>query len=86
MEDQEIRTPLDRRRAASDAEKRIRGWEIISLGDLSVAGHIITYDARPSSTVRIMQILDGRGAGETQNYGDPFEPGRSHAQWVGRMP
>jgi hypothetical protein len=36
---------------------------------------VITYDARPSYTVSIMEFRDGKVARETQYFGDPFEPG-----------
>jgi hypothetical protein len=47
---------------------------------------VLTYDGRPSFTVSIMELLDGKVARETQYFGDPFEPGPSRAQWVERMP
>ena len=47
---------------------------------------IITYDARPSYTVSIMEFRDWKVARETQYFADPFEPGPSRAQWVELMP
>ena len=32
-----------------------------------------------------MEFLDGKVAGKTQYFGDPFAPGPSRARWVERM-
>src|SRR4051794_5775861 len=39
---------------------------------------------RPSCSVRIMEFVDGKVAGETLYFGDPFKPGPSRARWVQR--
>jgi hypothetical protein len=125
MNDQEIRSVLDRHWAASDAGdfdaehdiyledavleypqsgERIRGRRNIQItrsrqpnkkrfavrrivggGDLWVTEYILTYDAKPSYTVSIMQFRGGKVARETQYFADPFEAGASRAQWVERM-
>ena len=59
---------------------------ITGANDLWVTEYVLTYDGRPSFTVSIMELLDGKVARETQYFGDPFEPGPSRAQWVERMP
>jgi hypothetical protein len=58
---------------------------ILGAADLWITEFVITYDARPSYTVSIMEFRDGKVARETQYFGDPFEPGPSRAQWVERM-
>ena len=125
MEDQEIRTALDRHWAASDANdfetehqiyrddavleypqsgERIRGRRniqasrfaqpnrkrfsvrrIVGAADLWVTEFVLTYDARPSYVVSVMEFKDGKVSRETQYFCDPFEPGPSRAQWVERM-
>ena len=66
--------------------KRFTVRRILGAADLWVTEFIITYDARPSYTVSIMEFRDGQVAREIQYFGDPFEPGPSRAQWVERMP
>src|ERR1044072_4221580 len=72
-------------RAAQPHRKRFAVRRIIGAGDLWVTEYVLTYDGRPSYTVSIMEFLDGKVARETQYFGDPFEPGRSRAQWVERV-
>ena len=98
MEDHDIRAALDRHWAASDgndfeAEHQIYREDAVleypqsgdGAADLWITELVITYDARPSYTVSIMEFRDGKVARETQYFGDPFEPGPSRAQWVERM-
>jgi hypothetical protein len=59
---------------------------ILGGADLWVTEFVLTYDERPSYTVSIMEFIAGKVARETQNFGDPFEPGPSRARWVERMP
>ncbi len=73
-------------RAAQPNRKRFKVRRIIGARDLWVTEYILTYDGQPSYTVSIMEFIDGKVAHETQYFGDPFEPGRSRAQWVERMP
>jgi hypothetical protein len=58
---------------------------ILGAAGVWITALVITYDARPSYTVSIMEFRDGKVARETQYFNDPFEPEPSHAQWVERM-
>jgi SnoaL-like domain len=69
-------------RAAQPNRKRFTVRRIIGAGDLWVTEFVLSYDGQPSYTVSIMEFLDGKVARETQYFGDPFDPGRSRAQWV----
>ena len=72
-------------RAAQPNRKRFTVRRVIGAGELWVTEYVLTYDGRPSYTVRIMEFLDGKVARETQYFGDPFEPGSSRVQWVERI-
>jgi hypothetical protein len=72
-------------RSAQPSRKRFTVRRISGAADLWVTELVITYDARPSYTVSIMEFRDGKVARETQYFGDPFEPGPSRAQWVEPM-
>ena len=72
-------------RFAQPSSKRFTVRRILGAADLWITEFVITYDARPSYTVSIMEFRDGKVARETQYFGDPFEPGPSRAQWVERM-
>src|SRR6516162_3427712 len=80
------RLKIQSSRAAQPNRKRFTVRRIIGAGDLWVTEFVLSYDGRPSYTVSIMELLDGKVARETQYFGDPFEPGPSRAQWVERMP
>ncbi|MGA7866362.1 MAG: hypothetical protein WCA23_20635 [Stellaceae bacterium] len=67
------------------SRKRFTVRRILGAADLWITEFVITYDARPSYTVSIMEFRDGKVARETQYFCDPFEPGPSRAQWVERM-
>jgi SnoaL-like domain len=69
-------------RAAQPNRKRFTVRRIIGAGDLWVTEFVLSYDGRPSYTVSIMEFLGGKVSRETQYFGDPFDPGRSRAQWV----
>jgi ketosteroid isomerase-like protein len=69
-------------RAAQPNRKRFTVRRIIGANDLWVTEYVLTYDERPSYTVSIMELLEGKVARETQYFADPFEPGASRAQWV----
>ncbi len=73
-------------RAAQPNRKHFTVRRIIGRGDLWVTEFVLSYDGRPSYTVSIMELLDGKVARETQYFSDPFEPGPSRAQWVEQMP
>mgnify|MGYP001598074816 CR=1 FL=1 len=72
-------------RTAQPNLKRFGVRRILGAGDLWVTELILTYDARPSYVVSIMEFQGGKVARETQYFGDPFDPGPSRAQWVERM-
>ena len=72
-------------RFAQPSSKRFTVRRIVGTADLWITELVITYDARPSYTVSIMEFRDGKVARETQYFGDAFEPGPSRAQWVERM-
>ena len=76
-----IRAP----RVVQPSSKRFKVRRIISAADLWVTELLITYDARPSYSVSIMELKDGKVARETQYFCDPFEPGPSRARWVERI-
>jgi hypothetical protein len=80
------RAGIEASRAAQPNVKRFTVRRIIGAGDLWVTEYILTYDGHPSFTVSIMEFLEGKVVRETQYFGDPFDPGRSRAQWVERMP
>ncbi len=72
-------------RAAQPNRKRFTVQRVLGAGDLWVTEFILTYDGRPSYTVSIMELLDGKVARETQYFCDPFEPGPSRAHWIERI-
>ena len=79
------RRTIQSSRDAQPNRKHFSVRRIIGAGDLWVTEYVLTYDGRPSYTVSIMAIRDGKVARETQNFSDPFEPGPSRAQWVERI-
>jgi SnoaL-like protein len=72
-------------RVAQPNAKHFRVRRIVGTGDLWVTEFVLTYDGRPSYSVSVMELLDGRVARETQYFGEPFEPGLSRAHLVERM-
>src|SRR5246127_3442084 len=80
------RRKIQSSRAAQPNRKRFAVRRVIGAGDLWVTEYVLTYAGRPSYTVSIMELLDGKVARETQYFGDPFEPGPSRAQWVEPIP
>jgi hypothetical protein len=72
-------------RVAQPNSKRFKVRRIVGACDLWVTEFILTYDGRPSYSVSIMELQDGKVARETQYFADPFESGPSRAQWVERM-
>jgi len=71
-------------RMAQPNAKRFKVRRIAGGGDLWVTECILSYDGRPSYSVSIMELLDGKVIRETQYFGDPFEPGSSRAHLVDR--
>jgi hypothetical protein len=62
-------------RFVQPSRKRFTVRRILGAADLWITEFVITYDARPSYTVRIMGFSDGKAVHESQYFGDPFEPG-----------
>ena len=79
------RANIQASRTAQPNQKRFTVRRITGAGDVWVTEFVLSYDGRPSFTVRIMEFRDGKVARETQYFSDPFEPGPSRAQWVERM-
>jgi SnoaL-like domain len=72
-------------RMAQPNAKRFRVRRIVGRGDLWVTEFILSYDGRPSYSVSIMEVLDGKVTRETQYFGETFEAGPSRAHLVERM-
>jgi hypothetical protein len=79
------RRNIQGQRASQPNKKRFTVRRIIGGGDLWLTELIITYDARPSYTVSIMEFSGVQVARETQYFADPFVAPASRAQWVERM-
>jgi len=69
-------------RTRQPSEKRFTVRRIVGSGDLWITEYVLSYDAKPSHTVSIMQFSGEKVALETQYFADPFEPSPSRAQWV----
>ena len=79
------RSNIQNQRASQPNKKRFTVRRIIGSGDLWVTEFILTYDAKPSYTVSIMEFRGDKVARETQYFADPFVAPASRAQWVERM-
>jgi hypothetical protein len=79
------RRNIQGQRASQPNKKRFSIRRIIGGGDLWVTEFILTYDAKPSYTVSIMEFRGDKVARETQYFADPFVASASRAQWVERM-
>src|SRR5580698_1078206 len=79
------RRNIQGQRAGQPSKKRFTVRRIIGGGDLWVTELVVTYDAKPSYTVSIMEFRDDKVARETQYFADPFVAPASRAQWVERM-
>src|SRR5271156_796860 len=80
------RSNIQGQRASQPSKKRFSIRRIIGSGDLWVTEFILTYDAKPSYTVSIMEFSGDKVAHETQYFADPFPAPAFRAQWVERMP
>jgi hypothetical protein len=80
------RRDIQGQRASQPSKKRFTIRRIIGSGDLWVTEFILTYDAKPSCTVSIMEFSGVKVARETQYFADPFPAPAFRAQWVERMP
>ncbi len=79
------RRNIQNQRASQPNKKRFTIRRIIGSGDLWVTEFILTYDAKPSYTVSIMEFTGVKVARETQYFADPFPAPAFRAQWVERM-
>ncbi len=80
------RRNIQGQRASQPSNKRFTVRRIVGSGDLWVTEFILTYDAKPSYTVSIMEFSGVKVARETQYFADPFPAPPFRAQWVERMP
>jgi SnoaL-like domain len=78
------RRNIQNQRAGQPSNKRFSIRRIIGSGDLWVTEFILTYDAKPSFTVSIMEFRGDKVARETQYFADPFVAPAFRAQWVER--
>src|SRR5277367_863635 len=79
------RRNIQGQRASQPNKKRFSIRRMIGGGDLWVTEFILTYDAKPSYTVSIMEFNGDKVARETQYFADPFPAPAFRAQWVERM-
>src|SRR6202161_4180558 len=79
------RSNIQGQRASQPNKKRFTIRRIIGSGELWVTEFILTYDAKPSYTVSIMEFRGDKVARETQYFADPFVAPAFRAQWVERM-
>jgi hypothetical protein len=79
------RSNIQNQRASQPNKKRFSIRRIIGSGELWVTEFILTYDAKPSYTVSIMEFKGDKVARETQYFADPFAAPAFRAQWVERM-
>jgi len=79
------RSNIQNQRANQPNNKRFSIRRIIGSGELWVTEFILTYDAKPSYTVSIMEFKGDKVARETQYFADPFVAPAFRAKWVERM-
>jgi ketosteroid isomerase-like protein len=65
-------------------KKRFTVQRMVGSGNLWVTEFVLSYDGKPSYTVSIMELRDGKVANETQYFADPFDPAPSRAHLVER--
>jgi hypothetical protein len=80
------RSNIQGQRASQPSNKRFTIRRILGSGDLWVTEFILTYDAKPSYTVSIMEFTGDKVARETQYFADPFPAPAFRAKWVERIP
>ncbi len=80
------RANIQGQRASQPNKKRFSIRRIVGSGELWVTEFILTYDAKPSYTVSIMEFKGDKVARETQYFADPFVAPAFRAKWVERMP
>ena len=69
-------------RVAQPDSKRLRVRRIVGTGDLWVTEFILAYDGRPSYSVSVMELLDGKVARETQYFADPVRARTFARAWI----
>ena len=79
------RSNIQNQRASQPSKKQFSIRRIMGSGELWVTEFILTYDAKPSYTVSIMEFNGDKVARETQYFADPFLAPAFRAQWVERM-
>ena len=79
------RRNIQGQRASQPSKKRFTIRRIVGSGDLWVTEFILTYDAKPSYIVSIMEFTGDKVARETQYFADPFPAPAFRAQWVERI-
>jgi SnoaL-like domain len=79
------RSNIQNQRASQPNKKRFSIRRIVGSGELWVTEFILTYDAKPSYTVSIMEFKNDKVARETQYFADPFVAPAFRAKWVERM-
>jgi SnoaL-like domain len=79
------RESIQTTRTLQPSKKRFAVQRIIGRGDLWITEYILTYDAKPSYTVSIMEFLEGKVVRETQYFSDPFEAAAWRRPWAERM-
>jgi hypothetical protein len=79
------RRNIQGQRASQPNKKRFSIRRIIGSGELWVTEFILTYDAKPSYTVSIMEFKGDKVARETQYFAEPFVAPAFRAKWVERM-
>jgi hypothetical protein len=79
------RSNIQGQRASQPNKKRFSIRRIVGSGELWVTEFILTYDAKPSYTVSIMEFKGDKVARETQYFADPFVAPAFRAKWVERM-
>jgi hypothetical protein len=66
------RAAITAQRAGHPDERHFTVRRILGCGDLWVSECTITYDGVPTSSVSIMELVDGKVVHETQYFADPF--------------
>jgi hypothetical protein len=79
------RSNIQGQRASQPNKKRFSIRRIVGSGELWVTEFILTYDAKPSYTVSIMEFKGDKVARETQYFADPFVAPAFRAKWVEPM-
>jgi hypothetical protein len=79
------RSNIQNQRASQPNKKQFAVQRIIGSGNLWITEYILTYDAKPTYTVSIMEFSGDKVARETQYFADPFVAPAFRAQWVERM-